>query len=148
MKRSEGIELSLPAWYNENGSPQGREAEVKLMLPVHPEYAGRIFDGSKTFEYRKRRMRAGAETLLVYVTAPLGMVAGEARIAGIVSGTPDEVWEQTHGGGGICRSAYDSYFKGCSEAFALRLEGAFRYSCPLPASAFGLRAAPQSAVYV
>ena len=95
---------------------------MKLLLSIKPQFADRIFDGSKTFEFRKAiHRRTEITTAVVYVTRPVGMIVGEFEIQGIESGHPQSLWDMTSHGAGVERAFYDSYFADRRIGYALRI---------------------------
>lgn len=44
----------------------------KVLMTIKPEYAIKILEGSKTFEYRKNKFkRTNVDTIVIYVTSPI-----------------------------------------------------------------------------
>lgn len=64
-----------------------------MLLSIKPEYAQRIIDGTKGFEFRTRRCREDINKIIFYSTAPESKVVGEAEIEEIISDAPSTVWE-------------------------------------------------------
>ena len=58
---------------------------MKVLLSIKPEYAEKIFNGEKRFEYRRVIFkRKGITTVVVYVTAPISRIMGEFQINNIL----------------------------------------------------------------
>lgn len=105
---------------------------MKVLLSIKPEFAFRILDGSKRFEFRKALYgNTRISTVVIYVTRPVGMLVGEFDVRRIVSGTPAAVWSQTSEYAGITREFFESYFDGRREAFALEVSELRRYDPPI-----------------
>lgn len=123
---------------------------MKLLLSIKPQFAEKIFDGSKTFEFRKAiHRRVDITTAVVYVTRPVGMIMGEFEIQGIESDHPEILWDLTADGAGIDRAFYDSYFADRKIGYALRIGRVTRFEAPVsPASLFPDFTPPQSYMYV
>lgn len=123
---------------------------MKLLLSIKPQFADRIFDGTKTFEFRKAiHRRTEITTAVVYVTRPVGMIVGEFEIQGIESAHPESLWEKTAHGAGIERAFYDSYFADRRIGYALRIGRVKQFDAPVhPASLFADFTPPQSYMYV
>jgi predicted transcriptional regulator len=91
------------------------------LLSIHEEYAARIFDGTKRFEFRRRAPDLATPIrFLVYVPGRRRLV-GEMRVDRIISGAPETVWRQTRLHAGISHKAYAAYFEGRPTAFAYRI---------------------------
>ena len=68
--------------------PTGRIA----LLSIKPAYADAIFAGSKTIEFRRSRIAADIDIVLVYATRPVGQVVGWFEVAGVIESTPKKLW--------------------------------------------------------
>lgn len=93
-----------------------------LLLSVRPRFAHSILDGTKTAEIRRQRPAVQPGTLvIIYATKPVGAIVGTARISGISSGSPADMWEQHHENAGITRAEFDIYLSGAETAYILML---------------------------
>lgn len=120
----------------------------KALLSINPEHVERILDGTKRFEFRKVRTRREIKSIVIYSTAPVGLVVGEAEVLGVVDGNPDQVWERTAEFSGISREFFDAYYSGRDDAVAYRLGRVKRYRRAKMLSELGVTAAPQSFIYL
>lgn len=124
---------------------------MKAILSIKPEYVERILSGEKTYEFRRRIFkREDVDTLVVYATSPQRRVVAEARIAGIMESTPEDIWRRTSDRGGISRDRFMDYFAGRDTAYAIELRDVRRLERPMLLSDYapGVRSAPQSFVYI
>jgi len=88
---------------------------MRVLLSIKPEYAEKILNGTKRFEYRKSAPRNEAvRTVVIYATMPVGKVVGEFEVAGVLRESPDALWKQTKTASGITRKFFDEYFSGRS----------------------------------
>lgn len=123
---------------------------MKVLLSIKPEFAERIFEGTKRYEFRKvvyanRRV----QTVVVYVTRPVGRIIGEFDVEGIVEAAPGCLWAETQPHAGITREFFDAYFEGRDRAFAIRVGAVRRYETPLvPEEVIEDFTPPQSYMYV
>ena len=121
----------------------------QILLPINPEHIENIFNGSKQYEFRKIRCRKPNITkLIMYATAPIMMVVGEAFIDEIIVDQPTIVWEQTKKFAGIDRIFFDKYFQGKAQAVAYKLSEVIKYTEPKPLSELGINYTPQSLIYI
>lgn len=67
----------------------------KMLLSINPEHVENILSGIKRYEFRKVRCRSDVDKMLIYSTAPVMMVVGEAEIVSIIEDEPEIVWELT-----------------------------------------------------
>jgi len=123
---------------------------MKVLLSIKPEYAEKIFDGTKRFEFRKSIYRSREiRTVVVYVTRPVGQIIGEFDVDEILCEDPDTLWEMTSYYSGISKEFFDSYFLGRDKSFALAVGKVRRYETPLdPADVIENFTPPQSYMYV
>lgn len=123
---------------------------MRVLLSIKPEYADRIFDGSKSFEFRRRPYSNTAiKTVVVYATRPVGMIVGEFDVETIIEESPSALWRLTETQSGITRDFFDSYFEGREVAYALKISDARRYHTPIePRDVLGNFTPPQSYMYV
>ena len=59
------------------------------VLSIKPEYAEAIFSGKKRFEFRRSIFRADIQVVIVYITNPVGQVAGEFSVKDIITDDVD-----------------------------------------------------------
>jgi len=123
---------------------------MRVLLSIKPEYAEKILNGTKRFEYRKAAPRNEAvHTVVIYATMPVGRVVGEFEVAGVLRESPDVLWKQTRTASGITRAFFDEYFSGRDEAVAIAVRKPKRYPKPLMLEdVSGSATAPQSFQYL
>lgn len=124
---------------------------MKILLSIKPEYAQKIFDGEKKYEYRKRLFkRTDIKMVVVYVTKPVGKVIGEFEIGEILEDNPTYIWEQTKKYSGIDKKDYVEYFVGKEKGFAISIKSTTIYPKPLDLKELNpkIKAAPQSFMYI
>lgn len=123
---------------------------MKILLSIKPEFAEKILQGQKHYEFRKVLPKApGIKTIVIYATMPLGKVVGEFDIAEILSDTPRNIWSETADFSGISKRFFNDYFQGKDVAHAIKVKKVRRYSSPRELSsiiASGI--APQSFCYI
>lgn len=120
----------------------------KVLFSIRPEYAEKIFEGTKVYEYRKAEPKRNFSTMVIYETSPVMKVVGEAEIEFIRVGNPEIIWNITKAGSGIDKEFYDSYFSGKEIAIAFRLCNVRRYDTPRSLQDYGISKAPQSYCYI
>lgn len=120
----------------------------KIIISINPEYVDKIMTGEKKFEYRKRVAKKDIESIIVYCTSPKKMILAEVKIDGIISASPEELWEMTKEKSGVTKEFFFEYFKDKKTAYAYRLGEILSYRKPLTLSEVGLTAAPQSYAYL
>lgn len=123
---------------------------MQILISIKPNYADKILNGKKHFEYRKTIFKkTDIKKVLIYATAPVGKIIGEFEIDQIISNSPNQVWEETKHYSGISEDFFNEYFKGRSVAHAIKIANVKAYKTPISLNELkeGLKA-PQSFVYI
>ncbi|MGI9256491.1 MAG: hypothetical protein ACR2PY_06110 [Salinispira sp.] len=104
---------------------------MKVLLSIKPEFANRIFNGSKKYEFRKVIFRnTDVKTVVVYASSPVQNVIGEFDIEAILQKAPSKLWEETQEFAGISEELFFNYFSERTEGFAIKVKNARPYSEP------------------
>lgn len=119
----------------------------KIILAIKPEFAEKILNGTKKFEYRKT-LAKDVDTILLYETAPVQRVVGEVKVTALLKASMDYLWVGTRDYAGISKEYFDKYFNGREEGCAYMLDYPVRYKEPKALGEYGINHAPQSFVYV
>lgn len=120
-----------------------------VLLSIKPEFAHKIFEGSKKFEFRKQVFKdTSVKKVIVYSSSPEQKVIGEFEIETILSDTPDNIWIQTSFSSGITQEFYNEYFEGRDKAFAIKVASTKKYRKQKSLADFNVQSAPQSFAYV
>lgn len=104
---------------------------MKILLSIKPEFAEKIFTGEKKFEYRKAIFKQHVETIVLYVSKPVGKIMGEFKVKDILHGAPIDIWEQTKMKSGITEEFFDLYFSGRDAGYAIAIESVKKYKEPI-----------------
>jgi len=120
-----------------------------LLISVKPEYGELIEAGRKQVEFRRRfSTRHAPVRAFFYVSSPVRQVRFVATIVKVVKAAPPLLWEQFSDMGGVGVKAFESYFQGLAEGYALLLSGIEPLRRPIPLNSAILRGAgfrpPQS----
>jgi predicted transcriptional regulator len=119
------------------------------LMSIKPQFARAILDGTKGIEFRKRRLAADIDTVIIYATLPLGMVIGAFQVVTYDVDHPSPLWERHKKHAGITRSAYRDYYRNTQHAVGIVVEQVVTLPDPVPLSQLrpGVRA-PQSFAYL
>jgi predicted transcriptional regulator len=121
---------------------------MKVLLSVKPEFALKIFDGSKKYEYRRIIFKRRVETIVVYASDPIKRVIGEFDIGEILHKKPDQLWAETCNHGGITKAMFMDYFGDQSKGYALEIKKTRKYQTHLSLNDLMLSFPPQSFMYL
>ena len=119
-----------------------------ILLSIKPEYANKIFDGQKRYEYRKRIPKKEVSKIIVYSAAPEQAVIGEIEVIKTLKMKPTPLWNSTKANAGISRSKYRKYFSGCTTAYAFVIGSFEKYPTSKSLADYNIQSAPQSFVYL
>ncbi len=120
-----------------------------VLLSIKPEFAYKIFDGTKKYEFRKQIFKdSSVKKVIVYSSSPEQKVIGEFKIDTILSDTPSAIWLQTRDYSGISQAFYDEYFRGRQNAYAIKVASTRIYEQKKDLSDFDIMFPPQSFTYV
>jgi predicted transcriptional regulator len=105
---------------------------MRVLLSIKPEYAFKIFDGTKRFEFRKIRFKnPNIKTVVVYASSPVQQVIGEFEIDDILSFDPKSIWNLTKKYSGISEDFFYEYFADREIAHAIKIKSTTIYPKPL-----------------
>jgi predicted transcriptional regulator len=122
---------------------------MKVLLSIKPEFALKIFNGSKKYEYRRTLFKhAEIDTIVVYASDPIKKVIGEFKIESILHEEPQILWDQTGEYAGISRERFFDYFTDARKGYAIEVKSTHMYNDPLPLDSFMISAPPQSFAYI
>ena len=122
---------------------------MKVLLSIKREFAEKIFNGSKKYEFRRTIFKKpDVNTVVVYASGSGGAIVGEFQIEEILHSDLDTLWRNTGNYAGISKRMFVKYFADKSQGYAIRIKKATVYDPPLPLNALNLHCAPQSFTYL
>jgi predicted transcriptional regulator len=122
---------------------------MKVLLSIKPEYAFKIFEGTKKFEFRKVIFKnPNIKTVVVYASSPVQQVIGEFEIEDIFSLSPNSLWRKTKRFSGISQDFFFDYFADRDIAHAIKINKTRKYKKPLSIQKDFNATPPQSYMYL
>ena len=104
---------------------------MKVVLSIKPEYANKIFDGTKKFEFRKAIFKNDKiKTVIVYASSPVQKVIGEFEIEKIINHDLDTLWCITQHYSGISEDYFYQYFAEKEIGYAIKIKKTKKYKFP------------------
>ncbi|MBL7706345.1 MAG: hypothetical protein JNM21_12440 [Taibaiella sp.] len=104
---------------------------MKVVLSIKPEFAFKIFDGTKKFEFRKAIFKnENIKSILVYASSPVQQVIGEFEIDEILNYDLPTLWNLTQEFSGISEEFYYDYFANKEHGFAIKIKKTRKYKKP------------------
>ncbi|KUO70943.1 MAG: hypothetical protein APF81_05820 [Desulfosporosinus sp. BRH_c37] len=105
--------------------------EVCCLLSIKLEYANKILDGVKLFEYRKKGFKRNINKIFLYVTHPTSEIIGYFHPGKILYNDIESIWEETNLYSGLKRDTYLSYCNGASHIYAISIFKVVRFTIPI-----------------
>ncbi|MBW8003440.1 MAG: ASCH domain-containing protein [Planctomycetes bacterium] len=87
-----------------------------ILFSIHPKYAKKIFEGTKTVELRRvlpKRISEGMLALL-YVSSPVKSLFGAFKVDKIIVKTVERLWEIVKDVAGITVDEFEAYYDGAN----------------------------------
>ena len=96
---------------------------MKVLLSIKPEFAEKIFNGTKRYEFRRSLFKnPNVKTVVVYASSPVQRVIGEFEIDSILHSDTNLLWERTKDYAGISEEYFFDYFGDKSSGFAIKIK--------------------------
>jgi len=119
-----------------------------ILLSINPQYVENIFNGTKKYEYRRTRCKQQVNKIIIYSTAPIMKVVGEADVEEILEDSLEKIWDKTKEFSGTEYQFLEKYCNGRKRIVAYKLSNVKRYSEPKNLNEYGVKFVPQSFVYL
>jgi predicted transcriptional regulator len=104
---------------------------MKVVLSIKPEFAEKIFQGTKKYEFRRAIFKnPKIKMIIVYASSPVQKVIGEFEIDKIISHDLDTLWDKTKECSGITKEYFFQYFGDKENGFAIKIKKAKLYDTP------------------
>lgn len=101
---------------------------MKIILSIKPEFAEKIFEGTKMYEFRRSLFKnSSVKSVIVYASAPISKIIGEFEIEEVLYKKIDDLWAETKEYSGIHKSFYLSYFEGKDSGYAIKVKKTKKY---------------------
>lgn len=123
---------------------------TKVLMSIKPEFALKIFDWSKKFEFRKTIFKnKDIKKIIVYASSPIQKVIWEFEVEYILKKDLDELWLETEEYAWISKEYFLDYFKNKSVWYAIKIKNPKKYKNFLGLkNDFNIDFAPQSFIYL
>ena len=122
---------------------------MKVLLSIKPEFAEKIFNGSKKYEFRRSVFKnPDVNTVVVYASSPVQRIIGEFKIEKIINEDITMLWEKTKEFSGISENFFFEYFNNKEKGYAIQIKEAKRYKESLCIKKDYNATPPQSFMYI
>ena len=104
---------------------------MRVLLSIKPEFAEKIFAGTKKYEFRRAIFKnPNVKRIVVYASSPVQKVIGEFEIDYIIRNDLDTLWDETKEFSGISEDYFFEYFGEKEHGFAIKIKGTTKYKIP------------------
>ncbi len=104
---------------------------MKIILSIKPEFANKIFEGTKKYEFRRVIFKnPNVKKVVVYSSSPVKKIIGEFEIEKIISHELETLWNKTKRHSGISKSFFLEYFGEKEYGFAIKIKNTKLYRKP------------------
>lgn len=122
---------------------------MRVLLSIKPEYAEKIFNGTKRYEFRRSVFKKqNIKTVVVYASSPVQRVIGEFEIENILNDDLQQLWNKTKEFSGISEDFFFKYFNKKEKGYAIKIKQTMRYNKSLSLKDDFNVAPPQSFMYL
>lgn len=104
---------------------------MKVILSIKPEFANKIFEGTKKYEFRRAIFKnPDVKKVVVYSSSPVQKIIGEFEIERIISHELETLWNKTKKYSGISEDFFFQYFGDKELGFAIKIKNTKLYKTP------------------
>lgn len=104
---------------------------MKVVLSIKPEFASKIFEGTKRYEFRRAIFKnPDVKKIVVYASSPIQKVIGEFEIDQIISHDIETLWSKTKRYSGITEDFFFQYFSDREYGYAIKIKNTKLYRIP------------------
>jgi predicted transcriptional regulator len=122
---------------------------MKVILSIKPEFANKIFDGSKLYEFRRSIFKdPDVKIVVVYASSPVQKIIGEFEIDHILNLALENLWDITQDFSGITKDFFLEYFENKDAGYAIKIKKTKKYNKPLCIREDFNAVPPQSFLYL
>ena len=122
---------------------------MKVLLSIKPEFAEKIFEGTKKYEFRKAIFKnPEVKIVVVYASSPVQKIIGEFEIDRIIVHDLETLWNKTKKHSGISEDFFFQYFSDRELGYAIKIKKTKLYRTPKCIREDFNLYAPQSFLYL
>ena len=122
---------------------------MKVLLSIKPEFALKIFNGSKRYEFRRAIFKnRNVDRVIVYASNPTKLIIGEFEIEDIIHDELPDLWAKTKSHAGISKKRFFDYFINRSKGYAIEVKTTRMYDNPVSLNSLMVSSPPQSFMYL
>lgn len=106
---------------------------MDVIMSIKPQYANRILNGTKKFEFRRSipKQIDEIDKVFIYSTFPIQRVIGHFTVKEVHKMNPLELWLHTWEQAGIEINDFQQYFQDKEFGYAIEVDEVIAYEKPL-----------------
>ncbi|MCE8424766.1 MAG: hypothetical protein J5U17_03185 [Candidatus Methanoperedens sp.] len=105
---------------------------MNVLLSVKPEYAEKIVEGTKKYEFRRSIFKKNdIDKVYIYSSSPVSKIIGSFEIENILKDSPEMIWNLCQKYAGISKKNFFSYFINSNMAYAIEIGDIDRFKEPI-----------------
>ena len=105
---------------------------MNVLLSVKPEYAEKILEGKKKYEFRRIIFkRNDIQKVYVYSSSPISKIIASFEIEQILKDSPEKIWKLCQKYGYIKKKDFFEYFKNSASAYAIKIGNVDSFQEPI-----------------
>lgn len=105
---------------------------MDILISIKTKYVNKIFNGEKTFEFRKYFSTSlKGSRAIIYSSGLERAIVGEFTIGNIIYDSIDNLWKKFGSKSGITKEEFLNYFGKKRYGFAIEIKNITRYPIPL-----------------
>lgn len=111
-----------------------KEVSMDVLLAIKPEFAQKILDGGKGYEFRRTAFRDSTEIDLIflYASSPISKIIGVFTSDRTIEASPEDLWNLFGDESGIDdKNRFLNYFEGVETGFAIQVDRTYRFDDPI-----------------
>lgn len=104
-----------------------------ILMSVRPQYANKIFDGTKTVELRriKPKTLGNGDLVFIYVSSPVKALMGAFRVASVVEKKLEPLWRMVKNDAGVTRAEFFRYYENVDSGVAIFIDDVWLLPSPI-----------------
>lgn len=104
-----------------------------ILISIRPEYANKIFEGTKTVELRRIRPKhiKKGSLVLIYVSSPVQSLSGAFMIDEVIEQPINELWKRVHSQAGVTLEEFNSYYTRASTGIGIFFSEVWSFKQPI-----------------
>ena len=102
-------------------------------MSIRPQYANKIFDGSKTVELRriKPKFLGNGDLVFIYVSSPVKSLLGAFVVSSVVEKPLASLWNAVRNRAGISKAEFLNYYVGAQFGVAIFIKDVWLLHKPI-----------------